>query len=421
MNYHVNLYNDEYIDTIVPKMEANRSGTVENWLGRLGLSTQKPQRYYFQHFLKWIKVNGGKFSKYSPDELVEYQKQADNGNKYDILDTIVQPYVRQVKGTYNTKRTRYTNVRSFFLHNRAELPRDPNFKIRPDRQPVNGKLEPDEIKRTILSSSKVYQAVFLVMFQSAMDQEMFSYWNENGYDDLKAQLLTHPELVQINLPGRKGYKNIRPFYTFIGSDAIDAVRSWLKERDELVKNGKISEDDKSIFTGQFGTKLQKHSLRQYWLRRLRILNVVDKKKGPISNRTGKGLHELRDTFRTLWSKSPASSTVCEYLMGHSIDKLGYDKSYDDVEFYKNEYKKALPFLQIISGGAAFGQVQASEVEELLRSKTLEQNGRIKELEEMVEQLKKEHAQLPLMLDRVEELVDKLVNKKLREMNNAASG
>lgn len=38
-------------------------------------------------------------------------------------------------------------------------------------------------------------------------------------------------------------------------------------------------------------------------------------------------------------------------MGHTVDPLHYDKIYTlDPEWVKNEYRKALPYLNIISGG-----------------------------------------------------------------------
>jgi hypothetical protein len=110
-------------------------------------------------------------------------------------------------------------------------------------------------------------------------------------------------------------------------------------------------------------------------------------------------------------------------MGHSIDKLQYDKSFRDVEFYKGEYMKALPFLQIISGGAAFGQVHKSEIEELLRKKTLEQNGLIKELQDKVRQLEKEKnnelSDIRKRFTALEELVEMKATKEYEEKDNAA--
>jgi len=213
MNVAVNLYKPVLNDSLWQVKKDTRH-LKTGWVD-FSASTQIAQGSYFQIFMRWVKQNGGKFSEYTPDQLIEYQKQTSNGSQYDILDVLAQPYVRQAEGTFNTKRVRYSNIRSFFAHNRAELPKDPNFKIRPDRQPIYGELLPDEIKKNILASNKAYQAAFMVMFQSAMDQEMFSYWNMNGYDNLMAQLNSHDLIIKIELPGRKANKNIKPFYSFL--------------------------------------------------------------------------------------------------------------------------------------------------------------------------------------------------------------
>ena len=363
-------------------MEGTR--TVENWLNRLSASTQIAQKSYFGLFMKWVNKNGDKFSKFTPDMLIEYQKEVSNGERYDIHDTLVQPYIQQATGTYNTKRARYSNIKSFFSHNRAELPKDPNFMIRPDREPVKGELFPDEIKKTVLASNKAYQAAFMIMFQSSMDQEMFSHWNLNGWESLQTQL--DQEVIKIELPGRKSNRNKRPFYTFIGTDAIDALKNWLQERPENAQ---------AIITNQFGKPLQKHDLRFYWTRHLRKLGIVGPVFENMRRRTGKGLHEMRDTFRTLWSKSPADHRVGEYLMGHTVDPLGYDKSFRDVEHYRKEYMKALPFLNIMSRGEAFGRVEQNEVDKLrfeVKQLEAEKTDRIAELE----------ARLDMVLKLVEE-------------------
>ncbi len=51
-------------------------------------------------------------------------------------------------------------------------------------------------------------------------------------------------------------------------------------------------------------------------------------------------------------------------MGHSIDKLEYDKSFRNVQAYQLEYFKALPYPELLTRGEPFGQVPTDEVEKL---------------------------------------------------------
>ena len=336
---------------------------VKNWMGRLAPSTQRVQLAYFKNFVKWYRVNGGDFAEFTPDQLIEYQGQAGNGDKYKVLD-MVQRYVTQSRGTFNTKNSRYNNVRSFFVHNRAELPKDKNYTIRPTHEPVRGSLTVEEVKQVILSSDPAHQAAYLVMFQAALDQETFTYWNLNGYDSLMEQIVKMDGLpreeraVKLDLPGRKHTKNVAPYYSFIGADAIDALRNWLKLRPQGAQ---------AIITNQRGNPVSKSDLRHYWTHKLRRIGSLDPvKKGKRSHKTGKGLHEMRDVYRSLWEMSPAKAVMAEYFMGHSIDPLEYNKSFRAVDFYRREYLKAAPWLQIMTGGEAFGRVDKSEVEKLRR-------------------------------------------------------
>ena len=335
--------------------ELSDQQTIKTWLSRLSQTTRAPQLSTFSKFMEWLRADGGKFSEFTPDELVEYQKNANNGARYDMVD-LAQNYVRQSKGRVNTKNARYFNLRSFFSHNRAELPRDPGFKVRSTQPPIQGTLTPDEIKKAILSCSPPYQAAYLVMFQAALDHQMFIYWNTHGYDDLVKQLRENPDTVKLSLPGRKRNRNVKPYYSFIGRDAIDALKNWFQQRPPNAEG---------IITNQFGKPLRNYDLKNYWLRHLRKIGIVELEKGArYTDKTGKGLHEMRDVYRSLWSKSPASHTVCEFCMGHTIDDLGYDKSFRDVEFYRSEYEKAAPYLNLMSRGEAFGLIEKNEVDKL---------------------------------------------------------
>jgi hypothetical protein len=149
----------------------------------------------------------------------------------------------------------------------------------------------------------------------------------------------------------------RPYYTFHSGDALSAVKEWLPQRPR---------DTTQVFSGHGSVSegVSKLGLQSYWFRHLRELGITECVTGDIGHRTGKGIHELRDLWRSQWSKSPAKPVVAEYCMGHPIDVNEYDKSFRDMQTYQEEYLKALPYLQIMSGSRPYHLVDETEVNRL---------------------------------------------------------
>jgi site-specific recombinase XerC len=288
--------------------------------------------------MTWLKDHGGELEVLGPDELVKYQ--LDNRD-YTILD-LVQEWVRGIDGRVSYKRRLYSTILSFFLHNRASLPDDPSFKIRGDKPPTNGNLKVEDLRRVLDSSNSMYRALFLCLFQAGMGMGELQYWNRTGLGSLLEQLSngTHP--IRIDLPGRKHNRNVKPYYTFLGKDAIEAVRYWLKIRPD---NGETA-----IFLTRDGTPPAEKSIRDYWMRHLRRLGLVKPKlQSSLRSRYGKNLHEIRATFRSRWRPSGVDVEVAEFFMGHNIDSLGYDKSpWQYPDWFKAQYLAAEPWLNILS-------------------------------------------------------------------------
>lgn len=374
--------------------------TVEHWISRLSPASEKSARGYLRRWLTWLHDEGGPFQRYTPDQLVVYQQNADNGTRFDVLDH-VQRYVTQLTVRMNTKRIAYTMVRSFFAHNRAELPRDPSFKLRGAKPKVRGRLTPEDVRKVVLSCDSCHAAAYLCLLQGGMGLEEFLYWNAHGYTALMAELRDDPRVVKVELPGRKGRKNAYSYYTFLGGDAITAIRAWLLHRPEGAM---------AIFTGRRGEPLSKNGLHIYWLRHLRTLGLAPPvKTGDVGHRTGRNLHELRDVFRSLWSKSPAKYEIGEFFLGHRIDPFEYDKSFRDVDFYRREYRKALPYLQIMSSGVPFGRVEQSEVEKL--------QDEVSDLKTQLQEVRTARRESDVVMDRLFEDAEfqAMIRKKMKEL------
>jgi len=332
-----------------PRQDLWDDRCVQKWLSRLmpgrqnrnWLSAWSHLYPFFQYLENYTDEDGLiPFQGYTPSMLVEFQENQTTKGQYILLD-LGADWVNESGGTINTLEKKLAMVRSFFMHNRAPLPRA-KVILRPSRSPIIGLLTRDIIKQVILSSNTRYKAIFTLMFQASLDQEMFQMWNEapDSFTKLQAQLDKGHDIVKIDLPGRKANKFKLPYYSFFGPDGVKMVNEYLLMRPE---------DAGAVFVTQMGKPVHYSSLKWYWFRHVEKLGIIKRKKNnDRRNRYGYNMHEMRDVFRSLWSMSPAKGIVGEYCMGHKIDKLEYDKSFRNVEFYVREYRKALPWLNLLS-------------------------------------------------------------------------
>lgn len=381
--------------------------SVRNWLSRLRPSSAKTYLFQFNRFYRWMQKNGVELAKLSPDELVSLQSEATNSERFKILD-VLQRYIGENHSTLSYKKKMYQSVRSFFLHNRGELPRDRSFNIRGDKPKTVGTLTIDEVKLIILASKPVYQAAFLCMFQGGMGGDEVCYWGENGWSKLEEDLKGDPDLIEIELPGRKMKKFEKPYYTIVGRDAVDALRKWLHHRPE---------NTPYIFTNQYKEALTTHALQIYWVRVGRRIGIIDpiKRGAGRGHQTGKNLHELRDVFRSQWEKSPAKGSVAEFMMGHQVDPLEYNKACRDRKWTLGEYRKALPMFQILSSGRPFGQVAEDELESLQRKVQKLEAERASSITGLSPEMKNGLTELLLLLEHPE-AKEKILGA-LRELGN----
>jgi integrase len=368
------------------------SPAVKVWLSRTAPSTALIYTYHFKNWLRWLGENGGEFAAMSPDELVAWQRSATREDEYRILD-LIQAWVLGKNGQRKgTKENMFKAVKSFFMHNRAELPRDQSFKLRSEKPMVPNLLTVEEIRRVVLASNKTLRAAYMVMLGGGLDQESMVYWSNNGWPCLKKQLAEGKDPIKITIPGRKATKNDGEFSTYVTGDALEALKTHVKDR---------GDGDGPIFSNQFGEPISKSSLSDYWTRKLKELGIISR-SGVQVERYGRGLHNLRDVFRTLWSQSGAAGQIAESMMGHVVDKLGYDRSFENEDYVKDQLEAATPFLNILTRGEAYGQVDKDEVKRLRRELAearTGQNSEVAALRKQVEEMMPAFRMAQRMLDR----------------------
>jgi integrase len=360
------------------------SPAVKNWLSRLSEGTGVAYAYNFKDFMAYLH-DDPKFGGLTPDELIAHQRSVEKANEYDVLDA-VQRWVLSREGMRRgSKANLMKAVRSFFEHSRMSLPVDKSFRVRGDRPQVPTLLTLNEVKQVCLASTKMYRAAFLVMLGGGLDQASLAYWSDNGWRDLKPQLEREEKIIMVTIPGRKGSKFATTFSTYVYGDALAALKTWVNER---------GDGEGPIFTTQMGYPLSKNSLNDYWVRKLKDLGYITPiakggGRGKSNERYGRGIHNLRDLFRSQWSKSGASPQIAESMMGHVVDKYGYDQSFKDEKFAKAQVTKAAHWLNIMSSGTPFALVSEDRVTDLerqLEEAKMVQGGRVAELEAKVDKL-----------------------------------
>lgn len=318
-------------------MSELRFESVSRWTSRLRPNTAGINLYTFGSWLRWLEAKGFESD---PDRLVEMQKSSQGDDRFRILD-LAQEFCSSLGGRLSSKRRYYSTIRSFFMHNRADLPLDRSFQLRSDVPKSKGKLNPENFRALLGGCSRMYRAIFLCMFQGAMDEEGFYYWNMTGLGDLRKQMDSGARILRVDLPGRKKNRNDLPFYTFIGRDAIEAVKLYLEERPRNAK---------AIFVNQYGHPVTKRNVYIYWLRHLYDLGLITKMDGGSGNRYGLNPHEVRDMFKTRFHKSGGDLLAAEFFMGHidKIDRDEYDKFYEDEDYTADLYRKSETWLNIVS-------------------------------------------------------------------------
>lgn len=361
--------------------------SIENWLSRIGEVTGRDYAYTFKRFMAWKSENGGKFAGMSPDELIEYQRKCTNAESYEILD-VVQRWVLSMVGlAYKSKRLYYVTILSFFLHNRAELPKDKSFKIRGDKPKTPSNLRPDHVKQAVLAAKPMYGAIITCMVEGGMGISEILNWSQMGWKSLRDQLNEGVDVVKIELPGRKSERNVRPYFTLIGGDALRMLKHYL--------GPDIPEEREAIFLNPMGRPVNAIALKRFWLRHLISLGIIEKVEGGTrGTRYGYGLHELRENFRTLWSQSRANPDIGEFLMGHKLDEHGYNQVYRNYDYVVDEYRKALPFLNVLSGG--FDPKRNEEINNLRET--------VKGLEAQLENERRNETEKDMKLIKLEEEV-----------------
>lgn len=364
-------------------MQIGDDPSVKLWLS--SLSSQRDRLSFLSRFLNEVLSKDTRFRGLTPSQLLEFQENAMGRARY-ILGDLARNFINSLPMTRSSKVTRLSHINSFFNHGHAPLPSDPAFRFNNCTPSVDGDLQVEDLVTVIQNSNLKYATIFLMLAQAILDEKRFCYLNTH-HAELVVEAVTKKQGVfRIPLPQRK--QSPEPFFTMLDgsrSDFAVSFRRYMKTTTHDLS--------KCLFLNDFGNPITEHNISAYFHRRAvekglihqvtppcdkcgnrTVRRVYNRKeygtpkvgyecsRGHIqlaenldedfkhrlkSHRSGKHPHEIRDLMRSRWGDSGANPVVAEFIMGHRIDKNGYNKmKYKTV--VEVEYRRALPWLNILS-------------------------------------------------------------------------
>jgi integrase len=266
------------------------------------------------------------------------------GNLQKIMED-VQGFTAAIKDMPpKTRKTYLAAIKTFLVENNVELPQLFWRRLRgrvKGSHPVSEEAVPSKtvLRSVMMHLPTVGKALFLTLLSSGM---RIGEALQIKIADL--ELEHDPPMIHIRAEYTKtGEKRI----CFITPEAAEAIREWLKIRDQWIKAAarkshlyKKNVDDQRLFP------MRGANARVIWRRALHKTG-----NGKVDPRTRRLLihpHVLRKYFRSIVG-SIVSVDVAEALMGHHSYLTEVYRKYPDPERYLGEaYKKAIPELQIFT-------------------------------------------------------------------------
>jgi len=327
-----------WIDSDEGKRFLEDNPSVRHWLSRIGRPSSKDSyARALNLFCRGVDQTPEQLLNYvntPPDQLPELRqtlhlpasKNGDTGGYVvlDLLQTFLMQGKVEISRTYRTgkvlsriavipetskkyRKLLYASIQSFFIHNRAALPRD-KWRI-PESAARTGKVKPTYMPlpeaRTIIGACKSpYRELFSTMLYSGMGvSELLSLNDATVWAEVQKQLAERKDPVRLDFRYRKNNPNA--YFTFVPASllmpfsGIDAPPF----RTNRTRRKPITEDD----------------LRAAW-KFARVRGGVEGKVTP---------HMFRDLMHTeAITETHLEKHYVDFLTGHTVDPQKYTQLYE---------------------------------------------------------------------------------------------
>ena len=319
------------------------------------------------------------YAKIEPDKLVSAWEEIDNlWNERKFIrkwTRIIESYVYNNFENHapTTRMQELTIIASFFKHNK--------IRVEPDREKHvfvkyhNRDLKREEIKRILEHADIRDRTFFLMMLESGLRPNTLV---QLRYKHIKEDFQANRVPMKIDLPSELMKDRVEPRWTFIGQDALESLKEYLKPRMPLQNEDLIFAPERSdmkhpfLVPETFSNKFAKIALK------LRITERREKGK-PKTIR----LYCLRKYFM---NNIRCDTAFREFWMGHKTTQTHYVSR--DIERHREEYARAYENLRIFRSQTPQTILKLREdIEASYQQKLEARDRRIRELEGAVKEIR----------------------------------
>jgi len=377
---------------------------LQRWLGT---TTRKTTRKLYRMAFRAYAQYTGMTATQLIDEALEDAKR-DIRERRDILKTrilgfykwLTTEYPVKAKGKIEGKRpiirkglrpksahTLVAAIRSFYATYELTVKLKGRYRIpKPRVYNKRMRLTPVEVKALVdHARSPRDRAIILTMFQGGMDVSTLCSMK---YEDVAKGLASNEHPLKVELFREKTGID---YYTFLGRDAIEAIKAYLND---AKSRGIKFKPNTPLFVKEIGkgepmdTYLVQKILRETALR----AGLIDKENN------GKDMnpcspHALRESFGSIMINNGVPDTVVDFWLGHEIGDMA--RAYKGVQFerLKEMYAERERFISIT--------VPESEEIDRLRKEVEDRN---KQLQTLVNGLTAENLELKARMAKMEKIV-----------------
>lgn len=318
----------------------------------------------------------------------------------------------QTKGySRNSIGSLFTSVKTFYRFFEIELPQV-SIELKKDNNKSFEKIPTKEDIKIALNFANIkYKAMILLMSSSGMGSSEIrnlTYGNflesiKEYYKPTKNEQFDIAQISEV-LQGKRNviptwkitrFKTGMPYITFSTPESLEALLVYMNSRHN---EQPFTSLDDWIFVSN-GTQMSGHVLSTYF-RRINEKAGFEKLKHSVFFHT----HALRKFFGTTLHKKGIQRLNYDFMMGHKIDQIAEAYIKPNVDSLKLEYMQCLEDLSIES--VKFRRIESEEIKTIVNE--------LNEERQIRKQLEIEQEKTDAKVEKLEEMVENLIEKKLKE-------